>query len=61
MKGVSESDRFVVGWGRNGKRIAFFIHHAEIKDGKSFVCSPKDLAKKMVELADQIDRQRGEL
>lgn len=60
---IRESKRFIVGWGREGKRIAFFIKHSELPEtiGNPIVCNSEDLPKKMVELADRIDKSRGKI
>ena len=57
MTRVGKSKRFKVGWGRKDGRIAFFISHAELPE--NVVCDPKDLPKKMVKLANKIDRKRA--
>lgn len=60
---IRESKRFVVGWGREGNRMAFFITHSELPEtmGDPIVCNPEKLSEKMVELADKIDKSRGKI
>jgi len=62
-KKIIESERFVVGWGRQGKRIAFFIAHKDLPEtiGDPLVCNPEDLPAKMIELADRVDKIRGKI
>ena len=60
-KKVGESQRFVVGWGRKNGRIVFFIKHKELRGGRPIPCNPEDLQRKMVTLADEIDRDRGDI
>ena len=60
MKKVTQSERFGVGWGRKGKRIAFFIYHKEL-GSVPIPCNPEDLEIKLVELANKIDRKRGKI
>lgn len=63
MKDVGESERFVVAWGRNkkGEVGVFFIHHKDIDKFKGYPTSPKDLAKRMIEFADRIDKAKGKI
>jgi hypothetical protein len=60
-KNVKETEKFLVGWGTKGKRIAFFISHKELPDTmKSPIpCDPENLEAKMVELARKVDEIRG--
>jgi hypothetical protein len=62
-KQIEKSRRFLVGWGRQGERMVFFIAHNELPETKSdpIICNPEDLSQKMVELAERIDRTRGKI
>ncbi|MEQ4489704.1 MAG: hypothetical protein AAC990_04995 [Dehalococcoides mccartyi] len=62
-KAVEDSRRFVVGWGRHGDRIQFFIAHSELPEtkGHPIPCKPEELAEKMIELAERIDLARGKI
>lgn len=63
IKPIGKSRKFLVGWGRQGKRIAFFISHNELPEtkGNPIPCDPQDLPQKMMELADRIDKARGKI
>jgi|GEM_PF-3315255 len=63
MKNINDSKRFLIGWGRQGNRMVFFLAHSELPETKSnpIVCSPEDLSQKMVELANKIDKTRGKI
>jgi hypothetical protein len=62
-KTIKETRRFLVGWGRQGDRIAFFIAHRELPETEvnPIVCNREDLAQKMIELANKIDMARGKI
>lgn len=53
MKKISESKRIVVGWGREGNRLCYFLRHRTLKN--SIPCSPEDLQSRMKALVDLID------
>ena len=59
-KAIADAERFLVGWGRQGDRIAFFITHKELPDTKNnpIVCSPENVSQKLHELANQVDAIR---
>ncbi|MFZ2456597.1 MAG: hypothetical protein WAX07_08990 [Candidatus Altiarchaeia archaeon] len=59
-KHVMDSERMLVGWGVKGGRRCFFIVHKDLPEtkGNPICCDPKDLEKKMMELADRIDEIR---
>ena len=52
---MKESDRFLVGWGRKDGRLAFFISHRKIRNGRTIPTDPKDLVQRLTEYATQID------
>ncbi len=62
-RAIESSRRFLVGWGRQGNRMVFFIAHNELPEtkGNPIPCNPEDLPEKMVELANSIDRARGKI
>ena len=62
-KNIEDSRRFLVGWGRKDGRMVFFIAHSELPRtlGVPIPTNPEDLGKRMVELADEIDRARGKI
>lgn len=57
---IGDTERFLVGWGRQGGRMAFFITHKELPDTKKnpIVCDPKEIGQKLPELANQVDAIR---
>lgn len=55
MKKISDSERMLVGWGRDGKRVCYFISHKKIKDSP-ICCNPDDLKEKMKKIVDLIDK-----
>lgn len=55
MKKISDSERMLVGWGRDGDRICYFISHKKIKDSP-ICCNPQDLEEKMKRIVDLIDK-----
>ena len=55
MKKISDSERMLVGWGRDGDRICYFISHKKIKDSP-ICCNPEDLKDKMKRIVDLIDK-----
>lgn len=55
MKRISDSERMLVGWGRDGNRICYFISHKKIKDSP-ICCNPEDLREKMKKIVDLIDK-----
>jgi len=54
MKKISDSERMLVGWGRDGDRLCYFISHKKIKDSP-ICCNPEDLERKMKKIVDFID------
>lgn len=60
-KKVKESRRIIVGWGKKDGRRCFFIAHGELPEtlGDPICCQPEDLPKKMMEVADRVDKIRG--
>lgn len=57
MKKISDSKRILLGWGRDGDRLCYFISHKKIKDSP-ICCNPEDLEVKMKEAVDLIDNRK---
>ncbi|MCL4363229.1 hypothetical protein M1439_02145 [Candidatus Marsarchaeota archaeon] len=61
VKPIKDSERIIVGWGndKNGRRC-FFISHKEMPEtyGNPITSDPKDLERKMTEVADRVDSIR---
>jgi hypothetical protein len=57
-KKVTDSERIVVGWGNKGERRCFFITHKKLPEtqGDPICCKPEDLEKKLMEVADKVDK-----
>ncbi|OGX24810.1 MAG: hypothetical protein A2787_00780 [Omnitrophica WOR_2 bacterium RIFCSPHIGHO2_01_FULL_48_9] len=55
MKKISDSERILIGWGKDGKRICYFLSH-KILEGP-IPCNPEDLQSKINKLVDTIDRR----
>jgi len=57
MKKIGDSKRILVGWGRKGDRLCYFLSHKAIKKTLKdpVCCSPEDLQVKMKDLVDSID------
>ncbi len=53
MKKITECKRILVGWGRKGERINYFLSHKTLK--KRIYCKPEHLQNKMKALVDSID------
>ena len=60
---IRTTKKFVVGWGRSGNRMAFFITHPELPETRitPIPCDPKDLQEQLVKLAHKIDKARGKI
>lgn len=54
MKKISDSERLLVGWGRDGDRLCYFISHKKVKDSP-ICCDPEDLKDKMKKIVDFVD------
>lgn len=54
MKKISDSKRILVGWGRKGKKLIYFLSHNSLK--KKVICSSKDLQDKLEKLVTSIDK-----
>lgn len=61
VKPIKDSERIIVGWGndKNGRRC-FFISHKELPEthGNPITSDPKDIERKMMEVADRVDSIR---
>jgi len=53
MKKIGDSKRILVGWGRQGNRLCYFLRHRTLK--KTIPCAPEDLQSRMKALVDLID------
>lgn len=53
MKKIGESKRILVGWGRKGNRVCYFLSHRKLRD--PICCNPEHLQIKMKALIDLID------
>jgi len=62
-KNIKDTKRFLVGWGRQGNRMVFFIAHSELPetDSNPIVCNPDNFSQTMIELANRIDKSRGKI
>lgn len=55
MKKISDSERMLVGWGRDGDRLCYFISHKRIPNSP-ICCNPEDLEDKMKKIVDSLDK-----
>jgi hypothetical protein len=54
-KPIKTVKRFVVGWGRKGDRLTFFIQHKRIENGKRIPTNPEDLQERLTKFATRLD------
>ena len=61
-KSVTTSERIIVGWGpkrnKDGEVNTFFLHY---KDWGVVFANQNDLTKKITELIDRIDKEKGRI
>ena len=59
-KKIGESRRVLVGWGRKGNRLCYFLTHKDIQETieDPICCSPEHLNSKMEELVTLVDSKR---
>ena len=57
MKKVSESERFVIGWGKKGDGLCFFVNHKDISK-KARPTNPEHLVQVLTEAIEYIESNK---